>query len=119
MNRRAVTYIVWMVSLVLTLGVQQGSFTRLAASAACGSNNTAQQAQGSTNNSEETHEHLPELVATHVQQSGGGLGPTRGWLVLRTALNAQPVPPRSLVSEDPRHLLLPRRGPPPEPDPRA
>lgn len=110
MNRRAATYLAWMVSVVLSLGLQQGPFSRMA---------SAQQAQSASNNSEETHDHLPELVASTVQQSSGGLGPTRGWLVLRTALNGQPLPPKPLTAEDPRHELLPRRAPPPEPDLRA
>jgi hypothetical protein len=112
-------YLAWFVCVLLSLGLQPGQLTRSLNAARCAQNLASQQAQGqSQSNSEENHDHAVQesLKGFSLRARPGGPGPTRGWLVLRAALNAQPAAPEPLVVEDVRRVLLPRRSPPPEPD---
>lgn len=110
-------YLAWFVCVLLSLGLQPGQLTRSLSAALSARNATSQQGQ-SQSNSEEHHEDAEKesLKGFSLRARLGGPGPTRGWLVLRAALNAHPAAPQPLVAEDVRHILLPRRAPPPEPD---
>lgn len=117
-NQRVMSrYLTWFVCVLLALGLQPGQLTRSLNAALVAQNLASQQAQGqSQGNSEEHHEHVVEsLKGISLRARSGGPGPTRGWLVLRAALSAHPRAPESLVAEDVRRVLLPRRAPPPEP----
>lgn len=119
MNRQALSRILtWVICLVLSLGVQTGQLTRSLNAALASRAPIGQQQGQSQSNTEEHHDHAAQESLKGIFQRAyfGGLGPTRGWLVLRAALNAHPVTPDPLVAEDVRHILLPRRSPPPEPE---
>jgi hypothetical protein len=113
-------YLAWFVCVLLSLGLQPGQLTRAFNAARLAQNLASQQSQGQSqgqSNNEEHHEHVVEsLTGLSLRAHPGGPGPTRGWLVLRAALNAHPRAPEPLVAEDVRRVLLPRRAPPPEPD---
>ncbi|PTL82921.1 hypothetical protein DAT35_12885 [Vitiosangium sp. GDMCC 1.1324] len=111
-------YLAWFICLVLSLGLQPGQLTRSLNSALSARAPAGQQGQ-SQSNTEEHHDHAVQVSLKGISQRihpKGPPKPTRGWLVLRAALNAHPTAPEPLVSEDVRHVLLPRRTPPPEPD---
>lgn len=124
MNQRVKSrYLVWFVCVLMSLGLQPGQLTRSLNAARVAQNLASQQAPGgqSQGNTEEHHDHAVEsLKGFSLRARPGGPGPTRGWLVLRAALNAHPRAPEPLVAEDVRRVLLPRRAPPPEPpDPHS
>jgi hypothetical protein len=110
-------YLAWVICVLLSLGLQPGQLTRAFNAARCAQN--VAQGQGQSN-TEENHDHAVQesLKGFSLRAHPGGPGPTRGWLVLRAKLQAQPAAPEPLASEDVRRILLPRRAPPPEPDSR-
>lgn len=110
-------YLLGLVCVLMSLGLQPGQLTRSLNAALIAQNLSSQQAQGQgQGNSEEHHEHVVEsLKGISLRARPGGPGPTRGWLVLRAALSVHPRAPEPLVAEDVRRVLLPRRAPPPEP----